>query len=143
MEEVSRQALNAIPSVMSIDTSGRPSSGRLYDTSTRSLGDSKPQGVCYTKLTRGDCTKPGCAFSHSSDAILRELTKLMTSWKGGTFTQTPPKNRMGPDLVEGCTAIAPLCRPVGRNQAQETLFDDNMTSDVRRKSHLSFSILRQ
>jgi hypothetical protein len=92
MAEVCRQALNAIPSVLSRDTSGRPSSGRLYDTSTRSLGDSKPQGVCYTKLTRGDCTKPDCAFSHSSDAILRELTKLMTSWKGGTFTQSVPQH---------------------------------------------------
>ena len=83
MEEIQRETLAAISSSRSTSSNRPP--GRLYEPSTKSLGDSKPTGVCYTKLTQGSCTKPGCSFIHSDEAIIRELAQLAANWKNGRF----------------------------------------------------------
>ena len=87
VSQIEEHVLEAISASNPRSASSRPA-GRLYDTSTRSLGDSKPSGVCYTKLTKGSCTKPDCTFVHSNEAILRELAQLADAWKNGTFA--PP-----------------------------------------------------
>jgi hypothetical protein len=57
LDLIEQQVLHAMPSSSSRPGPPRPP-GRLYDPSTKSLGDQKSTSVCYAKLTRGTCSKP-------------------------------------------------------------------------------------
>ena len=82
-EEISRQLLN------NVHGNAERGPGRIMNPQTRSMGDRQQTGICYTKLSTGDCTRPGCTFTHSTDAIQQEIQRLTTRW-GRPGTKPPP-----------------------------------------------------
>ena len=94
LDEISNEVLNHVAGSTNPSSGPSRGPGRLYDPKSRSLGDNKNTGVCYTKLTQGSCSKPNCSFVHSVEAIQKELLRLHGTW--GKPGSTPPPRDFAP-----------------------------------------------
>jgi hypothetical protein len=61
--------------------------GRSYDPASKALGDRKAPSCCWQAMQYGTCSKQGCTFMHSPDAISEALAKMVALFP-------KPKNRV-------------------------------------------------